>query len=107
MKKILILGACAALAGCGTVVNSSVAAWEKNVATNAIQAEINNANAATFAVLNTPVYVLPFLQPNQRACIADLSVTDASKAMTNIINATAPATPVPVLAAPAATPPAK
>lgn len=102
MKKLLLLAACAELAGCGTTVNSTVAAWEKNVATDAIQAEINNANAATFAVLNTPVYVLPFLQPNQRACIADLSVTDASKAMTNIINATAPAMAVPANPAPKA-----
>ena len=95
MKRILILGACVALAGCGTVVNSTVAAYEKNIATNAIQAEINQANAATFAMLNTPVYVLPFLQPNQRACIADLSVTDASKQLQEIINATAPIVAVP------------
>lgn len=87
------------LTGCGTAVNSTVAAWEKNTATNAIQAEVNQANAATFAVLNTPVYVLPFLQPNQRACISDLSSTDASKQMASIINATAPAVALP--AAPA------
>jgi hypothetical protein len=86
------------LTGCGTVVNSSVAAYEKNTATNAIQAEVNIANAATFAVLNTPVYVLPFMQANQRACIADLSATDSSKQLTNIINATAPAVPVPATA---------
>ena len=98
MKKILICALLACLAGCGTAVNSTIAAYEKNIATNAIQTEVNQANAATFAMLNTPVYVLPFLQPNQRACITDLSVTDASKQMENIINATAPAIPVPTVA---------
>jgi hypothetical protein len=103
MKKTLLiaslLGASLMLEGCGTAVNSTVAAYEKNIAVNAIQAEVNQANAATFAVLNTPVYVLPFLQPNQRACIADLSMTDAAKQLTTIVNATAPAVPVPGLPA--------
>lgn len=99
MKRILIILAAMILCSCGTAINSTVAAYEKNIATNAIQAEINQANAATFAVLNTPVYVLPFLQPNQRACISDLSTTDASKQMSNIINATAPALPSPVISA--------
>lgn len=103
VKLMVALTAAALLSACGTAVNSTIAAYEQNIATNAIQAEVNQANAATFAMLNTPVYVLPFLQPNQRACISDLSVTDAAKQLTNIINATAPAVPVPQ-AAPAAAP---
>jgi uncharacterized protein YceK len=97
MKNTLIyVLAALSLTGCGTVVNGYVAAAESNIATDALKAELNQANAATFTACQTPLYVLPYLTGSQRSGFKALCVpTDANVETGNMVNTTAPALPAP------------
>ena len=94
-KLFLILFLAACLTGCGTVVNTAVAGYEQNIATNAVQSEKNQANAATFILCRTPMFVLPYLTTAQRKGIQALCVaTDANTETAGMVNTTAAAVPV-------------
>lgn len=65
----LLFGILLAMAGCGTAVNGTVAAYEQNVAANQVQVGKNALNAKQFAVCMTPIFDLLNATPEQRAMI--------------------------------------
>lgn len=79
---IFLLISCIFLSGCGTAINTAVAGYESNIATNEIQAGQNILNAKIFALCLTPFRDIvnasfEARQAIQAACIPSNAMTES------------------------------